>query len=125
MANDARTVLVIEDDADIRDLMAAVLQRSGFRVRTASTGADGVAAVRLQDPDVVTLDTGLPDGDGLDVAREIRGVSDAPIILVSGSCDLPSVVAGLGIDRCGYLAKPFLPRNLCQRVEEAVAPILT
>lgn len=125
MHNDPRTVLVIEDDADIRDLMAAVLERSGFEVRTAGTGADGVAVVRLHEPDVITLDTGLPDKDGLDVAREIRAVSDAPVILVSGSCDLPAVVAGLGLERCSYLAKPFLPRNLCDRVEEALAPSLS
>lgn len=125
MANDPRTVLVIEDDSDIRDLMAAVLERSGFTVHTAGTGSDGVDAVRLHEPDVVTLDTGLPDKDGLDVAREIRAVTDSPIILVSGSGDLAGVAAGLDLARCGYLAKPFLPRNLCAQVEQAMAPSLS
>ena len=73
---EARIGLVIEDDHDIRDLIRAVLSQAGFEVHVASTGFAGVDAALDLDPDVITLDLGLPDIDGFEVARRIRKSSD-------------------------------------------------
>lgn len=118
--NNQGTVLVIEDDADIRDLMETVLALTGFTVHKAGTGQDGIDAVRTHAPDVITLDVGLPDMAGYDVAREIRRITDCPIIMVSGKSDLVDGVTELDIERCDYLTKPFTPGDLRKHVLSAI-----
>ncbi|HXD27660.1 MAG TPA: response regulator transcription factor [Arthrobacter sp.] len=109
-------VVVIEDDADVRNLLVAVLQQSGFDVSTASTGHEGVDLVREVGPDVVTLDVGLPDIDGHEVLRQIRAATDCYVIMLTARADETDTLMALQIGADDYLTKPFRPRELRARV---------
>lgn len=112
-----RVAVVVEDDDDIRGLLEAVLQSSGFDVHPASTGVEGVALAQGASPDLVTLDLGLPDIDGFEVARRIRHFSDAHIIMLTARSDEIDTVMGLETGADDYLTKPFSPRELRARVD--------
>lgn len=109
------TAVVIEDDADMRGLIAAVLGLSGVSVRPFATGADGVAAVRRDTPDIVILDYGLPDISGLDVIGRIRSFSSVYILMLTGHEELSGTLLDAGAD--AVLTKPFRPRALRAHVE--------
>ncbi|MBM6622433.1 response regulator transcription factor [Micrococcaceae bacterium RIT802] len=109
-------VVVIEDDADVRNLLVAVLQQSGFDVSTASTGHEGVDLVREVGPDVVTLDVGLPDIDGHEVLRQIRAATDCYVIMLTARAEETDTLMALQIGADDYLTKPFRPRELRARV---------
>ena len=111
-----RVAVIVEDDQDIRELISVILNQSGFEVHAASTGATGVEAVRLNNPAVVTLDLGLPDIDGFEVARQIRLFSDAYIIMLTGRADEMDTLMGLETGADDYLTKPFRPRELRARI---------
>ncbi|WP_454778577.1 response regulator transcription factor [Georgenia muralis] len=112
-----RTAVVVEDDADVRLLLAATLSQAGFTVHTAGSGADGVAAVREHTPAVVTLDLSLPDIDGFEVCRRIRAFSDAYVVMLTGRSEEIDTLLGLESGADDYLTKPFRPRELRARVE--------
>jgi DNA-binding response OmpR family regulator len=108
---------VVEDDPDIQDAVREVLLASGFTVHPAATGLAGVAAVRLHEPAVVTLDLTLPDIDGFEVARQVRQFSDTYIIMVTARTEELDTLLGLESGADDYLTKPFRPRELRARVE--------
>ncbi|ALO68110.1 two-component system response regulator [Arthrobacter alpinus] len=108
--------VIVEDDQDIRELISVILNQSGFEVHAASTGATGVEAVRVNNPAIVTLDLGLPDIDGFEVARQIRLFSDAYIIMLTGRADEMDTLLGLETGADDYLTKPFRPRELRARI---------
>ena len=108
--------VVVEDDEDIRALVADVLAQSGFRVVTAANGRDGLQAVIANDPDLVTLDLNLPDLDGMEVCRRIREVTDVYIVMLSARPDEIDRLMGLETGADDYLTKPFSPRELRARV---------
>ena len=112
-----RVAVVVEDDEDIRGLLEAVLQQSGFLVHSASDGASGVEMVFTHQPELVTLDLGLPDIDGFEVARRIRGMSDAHVLMLSARAEEIDMVIGLESGADDYMTKPFRPRELRARVE--------
>lgn len=111
-----RVAVIIEDDADIRDLLNAVLQQSGFKVFTAPNGSAGVEAVRLHNPSVVTLDLGLPDIDGFEVIRQLRQFSDAYIVMLTARAEELDTLMGLEAGADDYITKPFRPRELRARI---------
>lgn len=111
-----RVAVIVEDDQDIRELISVILNQSGFEVHTASTGAAGVDAVRANNPAIVTLDLGLPDIDGFEVARQIRLFSDSYIIMLTGRADEMDTLLGLETGADDYLTKPFRPRELRARI---------
>ncbi|MDQ6755031.1 MAG: response regulator transcription factor [Actinomycetota bacterium] len=111
-----RIAVIIEDDADIRDLIHVVLSQSGFEVHAVNRGVDGVEAVRAHNPSVVTLDLGLADIDGFEVARRIRLFSDSYIIMLSARAEELDTLMGLESGADDYLTKPFRPRELRARV---------
>ncbi|UWX97987.1 response regulator transcription factor [Arthrobacter zhaoxinii] len=111
-----RVAVIIEDDADIRDLLNAVLQQSGFKVFTAPNGSEGVEAVRLHSPTVVTLDLGLPDIDGFEVIRQLRQFSDAYIVMLTARAEELDTLMGLEAGADDYITKPFRPRELRARI---------
>lgn len=113
---DARVGLVIEDDQDIRELVRTVLTQAGFEVTVAASGSEGVAAARRLSPDVITLDLGLPDIDGFEVARQIREFSDAYIVMLTARAEELDTLIGLESGADDYLTKPFRPRELRARV---------
>lgn len=112
-----RTAVVIEDDLDIRNLVSAILEQCGFTVSAAATGRDGVAAVRDDHPTVVTLDVGLPDIDGHEVLRRIRGTTDCYVIVLSGRTDEMDILTALQAGADDYILKPFRPRELRARID--------
>lgn len=112
-----RVAVVIEDDQDIRDLILAVFEKSGFTVDSAADGDAGIELVRHCDPVVVTLDLGLPGIDGFEVARHIRSFSDCYIIMVSAQTDEAEILMGLTAGADDFITKPFRPRELRARID--------
>ena len=106
-------ILVVEDEDSIATPLVAGLRREGFDVTRAATAADALAA----DPsDLVLLDLRLPDGDGLDVCRELRSRSDVPIIVVTARGEESDRVVGLELGADDYVVKPFGLRELIARI---------
>jgi two-component system OmpR family response regulator len=106
----------VEDDAEIRDLVASYLQAYGMAVTGVATAAEMRRALRPGLFDVVLLDLMLPDANGLDLCREIRGNSQVPLIMLTAQGDPVSRVIGLEMGADDYLGKPFEPRELVARV---------
>ena len=116
MMSSARTAVVVEDDDDIRELITHSLTMQGFAVSTASSGQAGLDLVVATAPDLVTLDLGLPDLDGIEVCRRVRDVSQAYVVMISARTDEIDRLMGLEIGADDYLTKPFSPRELQARV---------
>jgi DNA-binding response OmpR family regulator len=116
MMGSARTAVVVEDDDDIRELITHSLTMQGFAVAAASSGQAGIELVVANDPDLVTLDLGLPDLDGIEVCRRVRDVSQAYVVMISARTDEIDRLMGLEIGADDYLTKPFSPRELQARV---------
>ncbi|HEV8474311.1 MAG TPA: two-component system response regulator KdpE [Methylomirabilota bacterium] len=114
------TVVVIEDEPQIRRFLRAALGGEGYRVHEASTGADGLVEVASRQPDVVILDLGLPDTDGLDVIRRVREWSAVPVIILSARGQEADKVAALDAGADDYLSKPFGVDELMARMRVAL-----
>lgn len=113
---DARVALVIEDDADVRQLLVMTLGMNGFTTIEAENGRQGVALVREHQPDLVTLDLNLPDIDGVEVCRQIRPLTDAYVIMITARQDEIDRLIGLEIGADDFVVKPFSPREVGARV---------
>jgi DNA-binding response OmpR family regulator len=110
------TVLVVEDEMDIARLVRDYLQYAGFEVIVVGDGDSALASTRAAKPDLMVLDLGLPGGDGLDVAREIRRWSNLPIVMLTARSDESDRIVGLELGADDYLVKPFSPKELVARV---------
>lgn len=119
MVSVRRTVVVVEDDQDIRGLIEGVLSGAGLDVQVADTGAAGIEAVRQHGPDVVVMDFGLPDFSGAEAARQIRGFSSVPVLMLTGHHDVADTAFAAGVT--DVMAKPFSPLELRERVEKLLA----
>jgi len=111
------TVLVVDDEPRIAQIARDYLQHAGFGVVVAGTGREALERVRGDNPDLVVLDLGLPELDGLDVARALRRESDVPIIMLTARVDECDRLIGLGVGADDYVTKPFSPRELVARVQ--------
>jgi DNA-binding response OmpR family regulator len=111
-----KTILVVDDEAKILRLARDYLEHAGFTVLTTATGADTLAAARHSRPDLIVLDLGLPDLDGLDVTRALRQESTVPIIMLTARGDESDKLVGLELGADDYLTKPFSPKELVARV---------
>ena len=109
--------MVVEDEPDLADVISDYLQRRGFDVEISRDGAAAVAAARVQAPDVVVLDLGLPSVDGVEVCRRLRTFSDAYVVMVTARADEVDTLVGLSAGADDYLTKPFSPRELIARIE--------
>lgn len=109
-------VLVVEDDLRILEVVRDYLRTAGFEVAVARDGAGAIAQVRRRTPDLVVLDLGLPDRDGLDIARQLREHGPVPIVMLTARSDELDRVLGLEIGADDYIVKPFSPRELVARV---------
>jgi DNA-binding response OmpR family regulator len=112
-----RTAVVIEDDADVRNLLSAILNEAGFTCVPAATGVEGINAVREHQPILTTLDVSLPGIDGFEVARRIRSFSNTYVIMLSARNEEIDTLMGLDAGADDYLTKPFRPRELRARIE--------
>ena len=109
-------VLVVDDEPAIVEIVRDYLADAGYRVSTARSGAEALRQVRSILPDLIVLDLGLPELDGLDVARTIRQSSRVPIIMLTARSDEADRIVGLELGADDYLVKPFSPRELLARV---------
>ncbi len=119
MSNDSgreRTALVVEDDEDIRALIEFTLTTQGFAVTAVDSGLAGVEAVRDLQPDLITLDIGLPGIDGIEACRRIRQISDAYVVMITSRDDEIDRLLGLETGADDFIAKPFSARELKARV---------
>jgi DNA-binding response OmpR family regulator len=114
--NTRGTVVLIEDEESIADLVRMYFEQDGFRLVHASSGETGLDAVRDRDPRVVLLDLGLPGIDGVEVCRRIRAFSDVPVIMLTARDAEVDKIVGLEIGADDYVTKPFSPRELVARV---------
>lgn len=112
-----KTAVVVEDDPDVRHLLAEILEAAGFSTISVGNGIDGVRAVLTYQPLITTLDVTMPGIDGFEAARRIRAQSDTYIIMLTALDDEADVVLGLGAGADEYLNKPFRPRELRARIE--------
>jgi DNA-binding response OmpR family regulator len=109
-------VLLIEDDSRLAAMVSEYLGKAGYNVVHAETGARGLALHGREPADVVILDLMLPDGDGLDICRQMRARSDSPILMLTARGDPMDRVVGLEMGADDYLPKPFEPRELLARL---------
>ncbi|HYL08868.1 MAG TPA: response regulator transcription factor [Candidatus Udaeobacter sp.] len=110
------TILVVDDEPRIVQLVRDYLEHGGFTVLTASDGAAALRTARTGRPDLVVLDLGLPGRDGLDVARSLRRDGDVPIIMLTARTEESDKLVGLELGADDYLTKPFSPKELVARV---------
>jgi two-component system response regulator MtrA len=110
-------VLLVEDDASIREIATLGLEQAGFRVTATGDGRDGLARFRQGPFDLVVLDVMLPSLDGLEVCREIRRESQAPIVMLTARSELHDVVVGLELGADDYVTKPFELPELVARIK--------
>jgi DNA-binding response OmpR family regulator len=111
------SVLLIDDDVKLCDLLKTYLTGHGFAPDISNTVKEGLRHLRSQDYDVVLLDIMLPDGDGLEVCKKIRADSSVPIIMLTARGDDEDKIIGLELGADDYLAKPFNPRELVARMK--------
>ena len=111
------TIVVVDDEPNIADLVGMYLEREGFRVLQAATGTAGLQAFADHRPRLVVLDVGLPDLDGLEVCKRIRQTSQVPIIFLTARDGEIDRVLGLELGADDYLTKPFSPAELVARVK--------
>jgi DNA-binding response OmpR family regulator len=110
-------VLVVDDEDRIRKLVSSYLRAEDFEVLEAENGTDAVRRVRRSSPDLVILDVRMPEMDGLETLREIRGFSDVYVIMLTALAEETDKVVGLSVGADDYLTKPFSPRELVARVK--------
>jgi two-component system OmpR family response regulator/two-component system alkaline phosphatase synthesis response regulator PhoP len=111
-----KRVLVVDDEPKITQLVRDYLERGGFAVTTASDGTSALALARSERPDLVILDLGLPDRDGLDVTRALRRDSTIPLIVLTARAEESDRLVGLELGADDYVTKPFSPKELVARV---------
>jgi DNA-binding response OmpR family regulator len=116
----AATVLLVEDERKLRDLVRSYLERAGFTVLSTGSGAEAITLAASAAPDLVVLDLGLPDVSGETVARELRAARptrSVPILMLTAKAAEEDRIAGLELGADDYLTKPFSPRELVLRVQ--------
>ena len=110
------TILLVEDEEGIADLVRAYLERDGFRVVWATRGVEGLLALEREEVRLAILDLQLPDADGFDLCRAIRETSRLPIVILTARDEEVDRITGLELGADDYVAKPFSPRELVARV---------
>jgi len=112
-----KTILVVDDERNIVDLVRLYLEKEGYAVIAAADGEEAIALHRRHEPDLVILDLMLPKVDGLEVCREIRRHSDTPVLMLTARGDDIDAIVGLELGADDYVTKPFNPRALVARVK--------
>jgi DNA-binding response OmpR family regulator len=113
----AATVLLVEDERKLRELVRSYLERAGLTVLSTESGAEAITLATSASPDLVVLDLGLPDVPGETVARELRAAGPVPILMLTAKAAEEDRIAGLELGADDYVTKPFSPRELVLRVQ--------
>ena len=111
------TVLLVEDERKLRELVRSYLERAGLAVLSTSSGAEALILAASAAPDLIVLDLGLPDVPGETVARELRAAGSVPILMLTAKAGEEDRIAGLELGADDYVTKPFSPRELVLRVQ--------
>jgi DNA-binding response OmpR family regulator len=111
------TVLLVEDERKLRELVRSYLERAGFAVLSTDSGAEAISVASTASPDIIVLDLGLPDVPGEAVAREVHETSQIPILMLTARSGEQDRIAGLELGADDYVTKPFSPRELVLRVQ--------
>ncbi len=128
----SKTILVIDDDATIRDVLERYLRREGFAVRTTADGQTALQTVSTEKPDLIVLDLMLPQLDGWEVCRRLRAETTVPILMLTARGEEYERILGLGLGADDYVTKPFSPGEVVARIKaifrridmaRAVAPL--
>jgi two-component system alkaline phosphatase synthesis response regulator PhoP len=114
------TILVVDDEQSILDLVSAYLRSEGYAVHTASDGPSGLQAARAFRPDLIVLDVMLPGMDGVEVLARLRRESDVYVILLTARSEETDKIVGLSVGADDYVTKPFSPRELVARIKAAL-----
>jgi two-component system KDP operon response regulator KdpE len=120
MTDNGALVLIVEDEPQMRRFLSTSLEASGFRIAEALTAREALAQTAGRNPDVVLLDLGLPDADGLEVTRRLREWSQVPVIVISARGREPDKIAALDAGADDYLTKPFGLGELLARIRVAL-----
>ena len=113
---ESKTILVVDDDAHIREVVRFALRKAGFEVVEAANGREALSAFARERPDLVMLDILMPEMDGTDVCRELRRTASTPIVFLSSKDEEIDRIVGLELGGDDYVTKPFSPRELVARV---------
>jgi two-component system alkaline phosphatase synthesis response regulator PhoP len=113
----SKKVLVVDDEKKICDLLEAYLKKDGYEVVTAYEGRQALEIIKKQNPDLVVLDLNLPEMDGLDVCKTLRGWSKIPVIMLTARDEETDKIIGLELGADDYVTKPFSPREIVARVK--------
>jgi len=114
--NNNYNILVVEDDAPVRNLITTTLKANDYKFVTAANGSDAIMSAVSHNPDIVLLDLGLPDMDGVDVIEKIRSWSNVPIIVISARSEISDKIEALDAGADDYLTKPFSVEELLARL---------
>ena len=110
-------LLIVDDDPNICEMLRLYLENEGYKVKTASDGADGVNYFKIYEPDLVLLDIMMPKKDGWQVCREIREISPKPVIMITAKGEVFDKVLGLELGADDFLVKPFDMKELSARIK--------
>ena len=113
----AASILVVDDEKRIVDIVKAYLERDGYKVLTAGDGRSALEVARREHPDLIILDLMLPEVSGWDVCRTLRKASDVPIIMLTARDETSDKIVGLELGADDYVSKPFDPKELVVRVK--------
>ena len=111
------TVLVVEDETKLRELLRSYFEREGMVVLSTASGSEAIDLARRGQPDLVILDLGLPDVPGEDVAKDLRTFMDVPILMLTAKASESDRIRGLELGADDYMTKPFSPRELVLRAQ--------
>lgn len=114
------SILLVEDDPDIRKTLTLLLSEDGYAVRSVHTARNAIAALEATSPDAILLDLQLPDGSGTPLVSGIRAHTDSPIIVISGRVSLSDKVAALEAGADDYICKPLQIREMCARLRAQI-----
>ena len=112
----SKRILVVDDEPKISQLVSDYLERAGYTVQVARDGRSALSHAKTSKPDLIVLDLGLPEMDGLDFTREFRKSSNAPIVMLTARSEESDKLIGLELGADDYITKPFSPKELVARV---------
>jgi DNA-binding response OmpR family regulator len=111
------SILIVDDDANLSELLGEYLRGQGFTIHTAADGQKGLRALYEQKPDLVILDVTMPKLDGWETLKRLREVSDAPVIMLTARDEVPNILRGFSLGADDYVTKPFSFAQLAARVK--------
>lgn len=116
VARQRRRILIVDDEATVREVVGQYLELEGYSILSAANGLDALRMAKATPPDLIILDLTLPGMDGIEVCRRLRLASAVPILMLTARADDADKLAGFGVGTDDYLTKPFNPRELVARV---------